>query len=585
MGTPISNSMSELYVMQSYLQMNLLRKRGLHLFDAWAANFGETQRTLELAPEGKGYQAKTRFSKFFNLPELMNLFRLTADIKTPQDLNLPVPKAKYEAIKTEASEYQKEMVDGLADRAKDIRSGNVDPSTDNMLKITNEGRKLALDQRLINPILPDDPNSKVNICIENVFKTWEDTKEILGTQMVFCDMSTPKGTGEFNVYDDIKQKLIAKGISEDEIAFIHDAKTDEQKQALFSKVNNGEVRVLLGSTNKMGAGTNCQKHLIALHHLDCPWRPADLQQRDGRIIRQGNLNEEVNIYNYITAGTFDAYLFQLVENKQKFISQIMTSKSPQRVAEDIDETVLNYAQIKALAAGDERIKRKMDLDMALTQLHTAYSNFLDNKRSLQSDIVKKYPETIKVISERISGLEKDIMTVESSKSDKFSGMTVNGMTYTDKKEAGNALLVAVKSMGLEDSGAAIGSYRGFEMQLDFIKSKGAFAVKLKGNLSYTVEIGKDTFGNITRLDNELANLTSYLKNNKVKLEETTHNLEVAKIEVERQFPRLEEMRETEKELNKLNKELSLDKGDGSDILLENEGKDIEDKNHNSDDAR
>ncbi len=351
MGTPISNSMSELYIMQTYLQADLLKKRGLHLFDAWAANFGETQVALELAPEGKGYQAKTRFAKFFNLPELMNLFRLCADIKMPEDLNLPVPEAHYEAIKAEASDYQKELVDGLAERASSIRTGCIDPRVDNMLKITNEGRKLALDQRLINDALPDDPNSKVNKCIENVLDIWEKTADSYGTQMIFCDMSTPK-PDEFNVYDDIKGKLIAKGVPESEIAYIHDAKTDVQKQELFTKVNKGDVRILLGSTNKMGAGTNCQKHLTAVHHLDCPWRPADPEQRNGRIIRQGNENKEVNIYNYVTTGTFDAFLFQLVENKQKFISQIMTSKSPQRIAEDVDETVLNYAQIKALAAGD-----------------------------------------------------------------------------------------------------------------------------------------------------------------------------------------------------------------------------------------
>ncbi len=582
MGTPISNSMSELYIMQSYLQMDLLRKRGLHMFDAWAANFGETQRTFELAPEGKGYQVKTRFAKFFNLPELMNLFRLCADIKMPEDLNLPVPTAIRDAIKTEASVYQKEMVDGLADRAKAIRNGNVDPQVDNMLKVTNEGRKLALDQRLMNPMLPDDPQSKVNLCVDNVLKVWNDSKDTLGTQMIFCDMSTPKGDGEFNVYDDIKEKLISKGVPENEIAFIHDCKTDEQKAALFTKVNNGEVRILLGSTQRMGAGTNCQKLLKAIHHLDCPWRPADLQQRDGRIIRQGNTNAEVNIYNYVTSGTFDAYLFQLVENKQKFISQIMTSKSPQRVAEDVDEAVLNYAQIKALAAGDERIKERMDLEMSLTSIRMAYANFLDNKRDLQRDIVKKYPEEIHRIKERIAGLEKDVALAASTKSEEFTGMTIHGKVYTDKKEAGEALIEAIKKTGIEQTGITIGEYRGFEMKLDFIKSKGAFAVVLQGNLGHLVEISNSATGNLTRLDNELNSFAEYLENNKVKLEEAKNQLETAKLEVEKPFPRLDDMRSMERRLNELNRELSIDNNQEAEHTAEKDEPDIDENDIDED---
>ena len=564
-GTPISNSMSELYVMQSYLQADLLKQRGLHLFDAWAANFGETQRTLELAPEGTGYQAKTRFAKFFNLPELMNLFRLCADIKMPEDLNLPVPEAHYEAIKTEATEYQKEMVEGLAERAGKIRNGKVDPRVDNMLKITNEGRKLALDQRLINPMLPDDPDSKVNICTQKVFDIWENSKETTGTQMIFCDMSTPK-PDEFNVYDDIKAKLIDKGIPEDEIAYIHDAKTDVQKQELFKKVNKGEVRILMGSTNKMGAGTNCQKHLTAVHHLDCPWRPADLEQRNGRIIRQGNENKEVNIYNYVTASTFDAYLFQLVENKQKFISQIMTSKSPQRVAEDVDEAVLNYAQIKALASGNPLIKEKMDLDMAVTQLRTAYSNFLDNRRNLQADIVKKYPEQIRQKEENIQGLTADVGLMEKHKSEGFSGMTIKGVFYEERKDAGEALLKAVKETGLQQVNNNIGEYKGFKLIVDFNKTKGNFVVNLKGTLSHTVDIENNAVGNIQRLDNELRKLPEYLENNKVKLTEIKSQLETAKEEVEKPFPKMEELKAKEQRLNELNKELSLDQQEESEIL-------------------
>ncbi len=561
--------------MQTYLQADLLKKRGLHLFDAWAANFGETQVALELAPEGKGYQAKTRFAKFFNLPELMNLFRLCADIKMPEDLNLPVPEAHYEAIKTEASDYQKELVDGLAERASSIRTGCVDPRVDNMLKITNEGRKLALDQRLINDTLPDDPNSKVNKCIENVLDIWEKTADSYGTQMIFCDMSTPK-PDEFNVYDDIKGKLIAKGVPESEIAYIHDAKTDAQKQELFTKVNKGDVRILLGSTNKMGAGTNCQKHLTAVHHLDCPWRPADLEQRNGRIIRQGNENKEVNIYNYVTAGTFDAFLFQLVENKQKFISQIMTSKSPQRIAEDVDEAVLNYAQIKALAAGDERIKEKMDLDLEVTSLRTAYSNFLDNRRNLKSDIVKKYPELIAQRSEAAAGFEKDIATYKAHASEGFSGMTINGKLFDDKKEAGKVLLDAIKAVGLQQTGKVIGSYKGFDMAVDFNKTKGAFEINLKGALSHRVELGGDVLGNIQRLDNELNSFEKKLAAVKERLADAQNQLKIAKQEVEKPFPKMEELKAKEKRLNELNKELSLDKQDESEVLPDEPEKEAKD---------
>ncbi len=563
-GTPISNSMVELYTMQTYLQYDELRALGLNHFDSWASTFGETQVALELAPEGKGYQMKTRFSKFFNLPELMNTFKAVADIKTPDMLNLPVPKANYHTIATEASEYQKDLVDGLAERAEAIRSKKVDISQDNMLNITNDGRKLALDQRLANPLLPDDPNSKVNACINNVYDIWRETTENRLTQIIFCDLSTPGGKDKngqikpFCVYDDIKSKLIKKGIPESEIAFIHDCKTDEQKLALFTKVQDGDVRVLLGSTSKLGTGTNCQNKLKAVHHLDCPYRPADLEQRNGRIIRQGNENSEVDIFNYVTKGTFDAYLYQLVENKQKFISQIMTSKSPARSAEDIDECVLSYAEIKALAAGDPKIKEKMDLDIEVNRLRTVFANYQENKRTLQENINVKYPEKIQQLNEYIKAAEKDVAIAEANSSEKFSGMTVDGTYFSDKKEAGTAFLESCRSIRPDEKTKPVGEYKGFKMDVSFDSFKKVFVINLKANLTYQTDIGTDVFGNITRLDNLLNSIDIKIKEAQNLLKKTKYQFEAAKKEVNEPFAQLDELREKESKLEKLNKELAID---------------------------
>ena len=496
-GTPISNSMTELYTMQNYLQHDVMVSRGLSHFDAWASCFGETKLSLELAPEGKGYQMKTRFAKFFNLPELMNMFKEIADIKTADVLKLPVPEAVYHTVTAEPSEYQKDMVDGLAQRAKAIRDKRVSADVDNMLNVTNDGRKLALDQRLLNELLPDNSHSKVNLCVDKVFEIWQNTAAQKGTQMIFCDLSTPDKS-KFNVYDDIKSKLIKKGIPEDEIAFIHSYNTDEQKQQLFSKVRKGNIRVLLGSTEKMGTGTNVQNKLIAAHHLDCPWRPSDLEQRNGRIIRQGNTNPQVDIYNYVTKGTFDAYLYQLVENKQKFISQIMTSKSPARSAEDVDESVLSYAQIKALASGDPKIKEKMDLEIEVSRLRTVYAGYQEERRVMQTNITQEYPQRIQQLQERINGCKKDIEAASrTSQTDNFSPMTIYGQgTFTDKKEAGEALL-AVRKPGL------IGDYRGFKIFLGFNNLTKELNLILSLNTSHTIELGKDALGNITRIDNAI----------------------------------------------------------------------------------
>ncbi len=557
-GTPISNSMTELYVMQSYLQHDELKRRNLNHFDAWASTFGETQLSLELAPEGKGYQMKTRFAKFFNLPELMSMFKEIADIKTADVLNLPVPKANHHTVVTDASEYQKEMVDGLAERANNIRKRIVSSDVDNMLNVTNDGRKLALDQRLANPLLPDDENSKVNACMNNVYEVWKNTADKKGTQMIFCDLSTPHFDGTFNVYDDIKEKLINKGVPENEIAYIHDCKTDEQKLSLFTKVRNGEVRILLGSTGKMGTGANCQDKLTALHHLDCPWKPSDLEQRNGRIIRQGNENSEADIYNYVTKGTFDSYLYQLVENKQRFISQIMTSKSPARSAEDIDETVLSYAQIKALAAGNPKIKEKMDLDIEVNRLRTVFAGYQENKRTLQQNIAQTYPSQIQKLNNDISGLTKDMALAENNKTEEFNGMTVGEKTYTDKKEAGTAFLESVRSIRPGQDSKYIGEYRGFHMSASFNTFTKNFEVTLKSNMSYVIDVGQDVFGNITRIENAINGIPKKLEQSKTKLNDIEHSLAVAKEEVNKPFPQLDELREKEARLNKLNEELATD---------------------------
>jgi hypothetical protein len=544
--------------MQTFLQHDKLKERGLANFDAWASCFGETQLALELAPEGKGYQMKTRFAKFFNLPELMNMFKEMADIKTADSLKLPVPDANFHTVVTEASEYQKEMVDALAERADKIRRKAVTSDVDNMLKVTNDGRQLALDQRLANSLLPDDENSKVNACVKNVFEIWENTAEEKSTQMIFCDLSTPHYDGNFNVYDDIKSKLIDKGVPDNEIAFIHDCKTDEQKQALFTKVRNGEVRVLLGSTGKMGTGTNAQKKLKALHHLDTPWRPADLTQRNGRIIRQGNENPEVDIFTYVTKGTFDSYLFQLVENKQRFISQVMTSKSPARSAEDVDESVLNYAQIKALAAGNPKIKEKMDLDIEVSRLRTVFAAYQENKRDLQGKISKTYPEKIQILTERISGLEKDIALAESTKTEDFSHIVVDGKTYTDKKDAGTAFLESCRRLRADQKSKPVGSYRGFDLTASFDSFSKCYTISFKNSLSHSVEIGSDIYGNLTRLENAINSLPKQLDKAKFNLEETKHLLTVAKEEVGKPFAQLDELRQKEAKLEELNKELSFD---------------------------
>ncbi|MCD8214323.1 MAG: helicase, partial [Clostridiales bacterium] len=555
-GTPLSNSMTELYTMQKYLQQDELKARGLNNFDSWASCFGETQTALELAPEGKGYQMKTRFSRFFNLPELMSFFKETADIKVADELNLPVPKANFHNIATEPSRFQQDMVSDLAVRAKRIRDRQVRPEEDNMLKVTNEGRKLALDQRIANPLLPDDPGSKVNACIDNVFDIWKNTAEERSTQLIFCDLSTPGGTG-FNVYNDIKSKLIDKGVPSEEIAFIHDCKTDKQKQELFTKVNNGEVRVLLGSTSKMGTGTNCQQRLKALHHIDCPYRPSDLEQRNGRIIRQGNTNKEVDIYSYVTKGTFDSYIYQLLENKQKFISQIMTSKSPVRSAEDVDKTVLSYSQIKALAAGDPKIKEKMDLDIDLARLRTLFADYQSTKRHLQNDILNKYPADIKQLEQHIVGLEKDIVLGELTKDKEFDGITIYDKKYTDKKEAGTALISACQMFPTDAKSREIGEYRGFKAILSFDSFTKGFNLTLKNATSITVPLGQDPYGNFTRLNNAISNFPKELETHKAALENTMKNLKNAKEELSKPFARIDELHEKERRLAELNKELTM----------------------------
>ncbi|MBR1442115.1 MAG: DEAD/DEAH box helicase family protein, partial [Firmicutes bacterium] len=567
-GTPLSNSMTELYTMQSYLQREGLKEKGLDHFDAWASTFGEIKLVTELAPEGTGFQLKNRFANFFNLPELMTMFREIADIKTPDVLNLPVPKATYHNVAVDASETQKEMVADLAVRADDIRKRKVTSKEDNMLNITNDGRKLALDQRLLDPTLPDFPDSKVNVCVNNVFSIWESTSQDKLTQMIFCDLSTPHNDGKFNVYDDIKQKLIKKGVPESEIAFIHDCKTDEQKQTLFNKVQNGDVRVLLGSTQKMGTGTNCQKLLKAVHHIDCPYRPADLEQRNGRIIRQGNQNAEVDIFNYVTKSTFDSYLYQLVENKQKFVSQIMTSKSPVRSAEDIDENGLNYAQLKALASGNPKIERKMNLEVEVAKLRTLFSAHQNNNRNLQYLINRKLPEDINRFTKLIENIKTDIAQASATKSDEFIGMTVGGKFYADKKDAGEALLDAINKLSPASAidGISIGEYRGFEISASFSTFTNMYSYKVKNADSYEISFGTDTYGNIKRLDNMIDNyIADNLPKYESNLEKAKTQLETAKANVDKPFEKMEEYESKEKELRELNKEFASESFDNKDV--------------------
>ena len=562
-GTPISNSMVELYSVQRYLQYDTLLRNGLQHFDSWASTFGETVTALELAPEGTNYRAKTRFAKFFNLPELMLMFREVADIQTADMLKLPVPKVNYHNIKTKPSEIQSEMVASLAKRAEKVRARLVEPNVDNMLKITNDGRKLALDQRMIDPILPDDPNSKVNACIDNVYRIWEEYADTKAAQLVFCDLSTPKNDGTFNIYDDMREKLIARGIPAEQIRFIHEATTDAQKKELFAKVRSGEVRVLLGSTPKMGAGTNVQDRLIAIHNLDCPWRPSDLEQRQGRIERQGNMFPEVEVYRYVTEQTFDAYLYQLVESKQKFISQIMTSKSPVRSAEDVDEVALSFAEVKMLATGDERFKEKMDLDIQVSKLKVLKQSYLSEHYDLEDRILKYFPQTIADYEQRIVCYEADTALAEQHKpqgEEKFCPMTLRGIRYAEKAAAGEMLLAICKEYPLS-APTEIGSYRGFKMEIFYDTVGTHYCLNLCGKAKYKVELGSDPLGNLTRIENELAKLPTRLEAAKTKRTETIAQLETAKVEVQKPFAFEEELKEKSERLNALNIELNLDKKD------------------------
>ena len=559
-GTPVSNSMTELYTMQRYLQYESLKKNNLEHFDSWASTFGETQSAFELSPEGTGYRVKTRFSKFYNLPELMSMFKEVADIQTADMLNLPTPEAHYEVIKTLPSEEQKEILKSLSERADDVRNRVVEPDEDNMLKITNDGKKLALDQRLINPFLPDNPNSKVNVCVKNVFAIWDKTKEDRSTQLLFSDMSTPKGDGEFNIYDDIREKLVAMGIPKEEIAFIHEANSDKQKDELFAKVRKGDVRILLGSTQKMGAGTNVQNKLIALHDLDVPWRPADLEQRAGRIVRQGNENKEVNIYRYVTENTFDAYLWQTIENKQKFISQIMTSKTPVRVAEDVDESSLNYAEIKALATGDPKIKEKMDLDNEVTKLKMLEANYKSNRYRLEDKVAKNYPEEIARTEKLIEAVKKDISEVEPKVEgeEKFTSITLFGEKITDKKLAGEKLLEVISKVKINES-KVIGKYRNMDLEVSYNFFTNAHDFSLNGAAKHSGELGTSADGNITRLDNVLEKMPEKLKRLEEKLISTKEQLENAKEEFKKPFEKADELKSKVLRLAELNK--LLDMGD------------------------
>lgn len=564
-GTPISNSMVEMYSVQRYLQYDTLARNGLQHFDSWASTFGETVTALELAPEGTNYRAKTRFAKFYNLPELMQMFREVADIQTADMLKLPVPKVNYHNIKTKPSQIQSEMVAGLAKRAEKIRARLVKPQTDNMLKVTNDGRQLALDQRLIDPMLPDDPDSKVNACVDNMYRIWEEHADTKAAQLLFCDLSTPKNDGTFNVYDDMREKLIQRGIPAEQVRFIHEANTDAQKKELFAKVRSGEVRVLFGSTQKMGAGTNCQDRLIAIHNLDCPWKPSCLEQRQGRIERQGNMFPEVEVYRYVTEQTFDAYLYQLVEGKQKFISQIMTSKSPVRSAEDVDEVALSFAEVKMLATGDERFKEKMDLDMQVAKLKVLKQSYLSEHYDLEDRILKHYPREIKDYEERITAYGNDAEIASQHKpqgEDKFCPMTLRGVTYKEKADAGEMLLAICKENPLSQP-MEIGSYRGFQMEVFYDTVNAHYCLNLCGMRKHKVDLGTDALGNLTRIENEIAKFPARLEAAKTRKEETVAQLETAKIEVEKPFAFEDELKEKTERLNKLNIELNLNEKDNA----------------------
>ena len=558
-GTPVSNSMTELYTVMRYLQYDTLQQKKLTHFDSWASTFGETTTAIELAPEGTGYRAKTRFAKFFNLPELMNMFKEAADIKTSDQLNLPVPDAKFETVVVQPSDFQKDMVAELSERAAAVHSGMVDPSVDNMLKITTDGRKIGLDQRLMNPLLPDDPNSKLNACVENILRIWQEGQPDRLTQLVFCDFSTPKNDGTFNVYDDIRTKLLASGVPSEEVAFIHNADTEAKKKDLFAKVRTGQVRVLLGSTQKMGAGTNVQDKLVAVHHLDVGWRPSDMTQRNGRIIRQGNQNKEVQVYQYVTEGTFDAYLYQTLENKQKFISQIMTSKSPVRSCDDVDEQALSYAEIKALCAGNPLIKEKMDLDIEVARLKVLKADHQSQQYRMEDRLLKYFPAEIEREKSYISGFEADLKIIEAHPQipEGFCGIEIRGTQYTEKTDAGELILAACKELKSTEP-VSLGSYRGFQMELFYDSFLSEFQVFLKGSVSHRVALGMDARGNITRMDNALAGVPEKLEQAKETLTNLYNQQEAAKCELGKPFPQEAELSAKSQRLAELDAALNME---------------------------
>ena len=559
-GTPISNSMTELYVMQRYLQNSKLQNMGLGLFDSWASTFGEVVTSIELAPEGTGYRAKSRFARFYNIPELMNMFKEIADIKTSDQLKLPVPEAEYETVVLKPTEQQKEIVESLGERAEVVRNGGVDASVDNMLKITNDGRKLALDQRLVNELLPDNPESKIAVCAEKSYEIWKDTAAQKSAQLIFCDLSTPKGDGSFNVYDDLKQKLIEKGVPEKEIAFIHDANTEAKKTELFGKVKSGQVRFLIGSTAKMGAGTNVQDRLIALHHLDIGWKPSDLEQREGRIIRQGNHNKKVHIFRYVTESTFDSYMWQLIENKQKFISQIMTSKAPVRSCEDVDEAALSYAEVKALATGNPAVKEKMALDVDVAKLKLLKANHMNNQYRLEDDIARNFPQQIAKLMESIDSYKADIAYFSEHKitdPEQFS-MEISGKVFTEKKEAGAALLAVCKDIKSVDAAMDIGSYQGFNMRIQFDSWSKEFILSVKHESVAKVRLGADALGNIIRINNLLESYPEKLAEAEQRLETVQEQMTNAKEEVGKPFPKEEELNQKLERLSELNALLNMD---------------------------
>ena len=569
-GTPVSNSMTELYTIMRYLQYDTLMNMGMGHFDSWAATFGETVTAIELSPEGTGYRAKTRFARFFNLPELISIFKEAADIQTADMLNLPVPEAEYINEVLKPSEKQKEMVEAFSERAEQVRGGAVDPRVDNMLKITNDGRKCALDQRLLNDMLPDAGESKVNACVENAFQVWEDGKDTQATQLIFCDLSTPKNDGTFNVYDDVRNKLVERGIPKEQIAFIHEYNTEVRKAELFAKVRAGQVRILMGSTPKLGAGTNVQDRLLALHHLDCPWKPSDLEQQEGRILRQGNQNDKVKIFRYVTENTFDSYMWQILENKQKFISQIMTSKSPVRACEDVDDTALSYAEIKALATGNEYIKEKMDLDVQVSKLKLLKANHTSQIYRLESDIAKRYPVQITALKEKIAGMRVDadvVKGIDLQDNDHFA-MTVGGKLYTDKKEAGVALISAASGLKSVKSAGQIGEYHGFALSSEYNFLSNTYTMTIKGKCSYKIEFGKDTLGNIQRIHNALSAIGKKLADTEQNLETVQQQLKTAQEEVQKPFPKEAELSEKMERLAELNAMLNMDEKGGENLLAD-----------------